>query len=207
MKETPLADFVPKVYHTILEEKNIYGIFMEFLDNKIFSHKYTSAVDWDDHSCKLVLSGFARIHASYISNHLGKMEDLLNHLGDVLDLHTTLFNKCIPLWQETLHFNGKLFPKQLTKARIAIIKDYLKHSIQINDELESYPMCLVHGDAYIGEPFSNEVLSIYEFSKTCYRINCKAKHMQDKEGSHYSNVSDLWLSDHTVIQCTMFYTI
>ena len=88
-----------------------------------------------------------------------------------------------------------------------MIKNYLKHSIHINDELESYPMCLVHGDAYIGEPFSNEVLLIYEFSKTVYRINCKAKHMKDKEGSHYSNGSDLWLSDHTVIRCTMFYTI
>ena len=163
MKEMPMAAFVPKVYHTILdEEKSIYGIFTELLDHKKFSHKDTSAVEWDDHSCELVLSSLAKVHASYMSNRFGEMEDVLDHLGDVLDLHTTLFNKCIPFWQEILHFCGRLFPKQLPESRISMIENYIKNSSPVNEELESYPMSLVHGDAFIGESSFNEVLCPYK---------------------------------------------
>ena len=150
LKDPHLAQFLPNVYHTILDkEREHFIVVTDFISqNDILCGGGKLEIEpWTDERRYRVLKELAKLHSKY----LGNTDGIEDGYGGALVKHSGQHLASKPWWYRVMQMNAGVFPDIFTKTRVGTVLQYLDNLEDITAEMDSYPMTFVHNDAHQGK--------------------------------------------------------
>ena len=134
--EVKTMDWTEEYNHKMLFElAKFHSRYLGDLDNLKGTEEYIH----------MILSEFAKFHSHY----LGDLDDLKGTFQDELKVHPRRQLNAIPFLKEFANVARKKYQQQFTESRVNLMKT-TRDLDRITEEIESFPMALVHNDTYAG---------------------------------------------------------
>ena len=150
MKDQHLAQFLPNVYYTVLDNKSEhYVVVTDFIDQNntlAGGNRMSHSNQWNDSLIFMLLKELARFHSYYLENTF----DIEMDFGGALlrDPRQQLY--CREYYRAIIGINEKALPHLYSSKRMELLRRYLDNMEKHTEELEAYPMTFVHNDTHTG---------------------------------------------------------
>ena len=150
MKDTHLAQFLPNVYYTVLDNENEhYVVVTDFIDQNdtlAGGKRMPHSDQWNDPLIFMLLKELARFHSHYVENTYAIEVDF----GGALRRDPRQQLYCREYFRAVIEINEKVLPHLYSAKRMELLRRYLDNMEKHTEELEAYPMTFVHNDTHTG---------------------------------------------------------